>query len=362
VRHHAVLSWNDDRAVWRAFTRGYLIAAVAAVGVGFLALLWPNEHTSHLLYRIPVLVWHPLAYRVQAFFKDPNVFGAFLVPAILIAVDRAVRSAGRGVKGAAGPVSMLVACSLGLLLSYSRGALINAACAIAAYTIYLAARRLRWAVKGLALVALAGVVVGVFVTAAGLWPAVAARYRLQAYDSERVRIQESALASATRPWTAAPAPSPEAPPGSPPLATDGAGGPPPAAPESLSRRPVPALPSWVECFIVGIGPGQFEGRFIRSAHSIYVRLFTEGGACNLGVFLAGLALIALGSIRAMRARRWDSMGMLVAAILLGILAQGATIDTLHWRHFWAFLGLLPLASQQTSSEQSAPPRPGGRDL
>jgi hypothetical protein len=421
-----VMSWNGGRAALRAFKNGYLIAAVAAVGVGFLALVWQNGHTSHLLYRTPVLVWHPLAYRVQAFFKDPNVFGAFLVPAILISIDRAVRSSDRGVKGAAGPVCMLLACSLGLLVSYSRGALINAVCAIAAYTIYLVVRRSRWAAKGLALVALAGVVAVVFVTAAGLWPAVAVRYRLQPYDRDRIQVQESALASAMRPWTAAPAPSPEAPPGSPPLATDGAGGPPPAAPESpgqpapeatgrgttgegapspsgldtglvdqlrgsfvslawglsrdlflslqpgsraiavvveaLSRLPVPAVSSWVERFIVGIGPGQFESRFPRSAHSIYVRFFTEGGACDLGVFLAGLALIALGSIRAMRAMRWDSMGMLVAAILLGILAQGATIDTLHWRHFWVFLGLLPLASRQTASGQSPLPQPGDRDL
>ena len=35
----------------------------------------------------------------------------------------------------------------------------------------------------------------------------------------------------------------------------------------------------------------------------------------------------------------DSRGSLFISILIGILVNSLVIDTLHWRHFWLFVGL-----------------------
>jgi len=490
-------SWLDDPRLVRGMLRGCVIAGVAAVGLGLLALFWQGDYTSHLLYPGPVLGDNPLSFRVKSFFKDPNVFGAFAAAAALFALDGVLRRPRWGPISAGGPLLAMTLCCFGVLLSYSRGGLVNAACVLGAYLVYLLVRQRRLLLRLAALVAAAAVLVSVFFAYAGLWPALAERYQFHGYDTIRIAIQQLALTGdvpattpspgqqvtdqpapgqpatgqpAAAPTTPAPGPA-AAPTTAPPSAPDldaGAGPPvpPPAgdtagegpaqdqAPRVLPRSPAwpnpgelealqdpaaalpsavrwlftremsrlgllmnwyavelpasvvpleyvdipryvsvcangcvaavawssaacgtvggwlsgayelagdaladaglvlndalgrirgPELPSWAQRLFIGAGPGQFEGLYGRSAHSLYIRLLTEGGALQLCLFLAGMGLIVAASLRARRRVGWDSAGALLGFALLGILAQGATIDILHWRHFWIFLGAMPVA-------------------
>jgi O-antigen ligase len=97
--------------------------------------------------------------RASGFFKDPNVYGAFLAPAALVAVHIVVT---RPLLRSAVGLVVLALLSLALLASFSRGAWLNFAIALAAYgylsfvTAPLNRQRLR--LVALAAIALAGLV------------------------------------------------------------------------------------------------------------------------------------------------------------------------------------------------------------
>ena len=93
---------------------------------------------------------------------------------------------------------------------------------------------------------------------------------------------------------------------------------------------------------LGIGPGQFEQVSPISAHSTYVRAFTEQGVLGLLVVLA-LLLLTLGFAARNAVLGRDTYGIGSAALLCawcGLLANSVFIDTLHWRHLWLLAALI----------------------
>jgi hypothetical protein len=97
---------------------------------------------------------------------------------------------------------------------------------------------------------------------------------------------------------------------------------------------------------LGIGPGQFEHVSAVSAHSIYVRVLAEQGPLGLAVLamvLGGTLLLAGANAVAGR----DAYGVGAAVLLgtwCGLLANGAFVDTLHWRHLWFVAALIWVAA------------------
>lgn len=91
-------------------------------------------------------------------------------------------------------------------------------------------------------------------------------------------------------------------------------------------------------FIIGRGNGSYElfspDHF--SAHNTYLRLLFENGVLGLGLFIL---FVSLAIIRRRHELTSPHVAIVVAA-LAGILVHSLFIDTLHWRHFWLLLGLL----------------------
>jgi O-antigen ligase len=247
--------------------------------------------------------------RGLALFKDPNVFGPFLVPAALILLEelltpRLLRSRGF-VK-----LILFVLLSLGVLFSYSRAAWLNLGLGVAVVLVVLGLRRggAGRALKLLVVLSLATTAVAAMVAATHSADFLQQRARFQEYDVGRFSAQRLGLAAA-------------------------------------------------EEYPLGIGPGQFEDLTSISAHSTYVRAVAEEGFLGF-VTLVLLLLVTLHWAAQNAVRGRNPFGVGSAALLgawAGLLANSFFIDTIHWRHLWLFAGLI-WAGRSTSDWVSHSPR------
>jgi O-antigen ligase len=268
----------------RLVVRAYLVAAVSSAVLGVLALFAPVPGAEVLTQ----------GGRARALFQDPNVFGPFLIPALLIVIEEILRPR---LLSARLPTKAVIAAilALGILFSYSRGAWLNLAVALIVMSSVLLLRRggARRALGLLAIAGVATVVVAATVAATGSGDFLAERAQLQAYDEERFSGQRAGLEPALR-------------------------------------------------YPFGVGPGQFESIAQISAHSTYARVLGEQGFPGLVVLLAlfGFTLaVALGSA----ARGRGTYGIGSVALLgawCGLLANSFVVDTLHWRHLWIVAALI----------------------
>lgn len=268
----------------RLVLSAYLAAGVLSAALACVALFAPFPGSG-------VFVTGP---RAQGLFKDPNVFGPFLVPAALVLMEETVAPRLLRLR----PATKLVLLSIvaaGILFSFSRAAWLNFAVGAAVLFAVLALRR-GGARRVLTLMAV------VLTAAAALFAAVAAtsslafleeRAGLQVYDTQRFGAQLSGL-------------------------------------ELAAEYPL------------GIGPGQFERVSEISAHSTYVRALAEEGILGLLVVL-GLMLLTLGFAARNAALGVDTYGIGSAALFAawcGVLANSVFVDTLHWRHLWLLAALI----------------------
>lgn len=251
--------------------------------------------------------------RMQGLFKDPNVFGAFLVPpavwaaARLVSLERTVR---------AGWVATLVVCVAGVFLSYSRGAWISLGVAMPVFfglrLAGVGTRRTRLAT--LLAVPVAAVLLAIalnhLIQLGVVQEMLEQRVGLQAYDTDRFATQRDAFEIAT-------------------------------------RTPF------------GIGPGQSELVFHRAAHNSYVHGLVENG------FLGGLSLTAvmIGSLLratwialAIREPRMQVAMALVAASLAALCVESLVIDSIHWRHLWVLSALAWMPTQPRAPNNSSSTR------
>lgn len=278
--------WTASRRRAAIVARTYVFAAVFSAVLGSLAVVAPVPgKTTFLEYG------HT---RAVGLFKDPNVFGAFLVPAALIVIDEIMAS--KLLRGRrASKVAMLLALTLGVVFSFSRAAWVSLAVGVVAMILVYSLRRGggRRAFALLAIVAVTGSAVAVSVAASGSVSFLQQRAHLQAYDSERFGAQHAGF-------------------------------------RLVAEHPF------------GVGPGQFELYTGISAHSIYIRALAELGILGVVVILAlmlGTLLLALQN--AVHARETYGIG---SAPLLGawagLIVSGFVIDTLHWRHLWLVAALI----------------------
>ena len=268
----------------RLVLRAYVAAAVLSAALASVALF--VAYPGHEL-----LVTGP---RAQGLFKDPNVFGPFLVPAALLLLEEAAAprllTARRATK-----LLMLSVLTTGVVLSFSRAAWLNLAVGALVMFFVLALRR-GGGRRALALLvfsvsATAGLVAVLAVTSS--FGFLEQRAQFQAYDVQRFGAQLSGL-------------------------------------ELAAQYPL------------GIGPGQFEEVSTISAHSTYVRAFTEQGVLGLLVVL-GLLLLTLAFAARNAVLGRDTYGIGSAALLsawCGLLANSVFIDSLHWRHLWLLAALI----------------------
>jgi O-antigen ligase len=268
----------------RLILLAYLVGAALSAAVACLALVAPFPGAA-------AFVDGP---RAQGLFKDPNVFGPFLVPAVLILMEETV--APRLLRFRLSTKLLLLSVlTVGVVFSFSRAAWLNLAVGMLVLLVVLALRRGggRRAMTMLVVSLVAGAALFGVVAATSSASFLTERAGLQDYDVQRFGTQATGL-------------------------------------ELAETHPL------------GIGPGQFEAVSELSAHSTYVRALAEEGV--LGALLVfTLMLLTLGFAARNVALGVDTYGIGSAALLAswcGLLANSSFVDTLHWRHLWLVAALI----------------------
>jgi O-antigen ligase len=91
----------------------------------------------------------------------------------------------------------------------------------------------------------------------------------------------------------------------------------------------------------GLGPIQFGRRFGQDIHNVYLNAFVGYGWAGGVAYLALVFLTlkrGLGAI--LRDSPWRPYLIVAYATFAGVAAEGMIIDTDHWRHFFLLLGLV----------------------
>jgi len=268
-----VLHYRDRGLKW--FWRGYVAGGVLASALGWLGVVGAPYCER--------FVWGGV--RAVAGFKDPNVYGAFLVPAILFALQslRWSRSRTKFLVWSTA-FGLMVA---GHVLSQSRAGWLNLLVATVTYAalsggIYWSTLK-RYALG--CVMALWWLGLAIMINPK-IFSFIKMRTGLMNYDLERFSVQAAILRKS--------------------LVSFG-----------------------------GIGPGETERVFNYAAHSLYLRVLMENGWLGSFAFGAFLTITVGGLLK----RTWKATGELersncavVAAALVGALVNSCFIDSLHWRH------------------------------
>jgi O-antigen ligase len=264
--------------------------ASAAVGVAVLFLNFPGKS----------LVDFSDGQRARGFFKDPNVFGPFLVVVALIVLSEILEP--RLLKSRVmTKLGLLLVLSLGILFAYSRAAWLNAVIGVVVMLLVYSLRRggSLNVTKILTAVVVALAAGSIVLAATGSAQFLEQRAHRQSYDTQRFAGQERGL-------------------------------------QLAEHHPL------------GIGPGQFERTVGIASHSTYVRALAEQGILGLATVLALLlGTLALATTNAVRGR--DTYGIGSAPLLgawVGMMANSAFVDTLHWRQLWLVAALIWVAAMR----------------
>lgn len=238
--------------------------------------------------------------RASGTFKDPNVFGPFLVPAIVYLLHLAMS---RPPLRAVMPFVLLLFLVFAELLSFSRGAWLNLglAGAIYCYLSFVTAAAHRQRVKLIAL-ALAGAI-----AMAGLI-AVALQFdAISELFSERAALTQSYD----------------------------------EGPEGRFGGQEKALDLAITNPL-GLGALQFGQRYHHEdAHNVYVSMFLNAGWLGGLSYLLIVGVTLIHGLRAaLRNGRSRPVFLVVYASLVAIVVQGAVIDTDHWRHFYLLMAMV----------------------
>jgi O-antigen ligase len=271
---------------FRAFTRGYCMAATlsALVAIGSL-----HPAIGQLAPDLLLMEGRP-----KGFFKDPNVLGPYLTPAVLALLYEAGQV--RRVRRLA-CLGLALVCAAGVMATASRAAWINLALALAVYTL-LSRIRIKTILMGTAAALTAALIAGNGALPSGT-PEVteifSGRTQLQDYDALRFKRAREAF-------------------------------------ELGWRNPL------------GVGPGEITSPM--DPHNTYARVWAENGPAALLLFVLILGWAAARTLREWLAAAGSARDATAAALALlaGLLVNVAVVDALHWRHFWVLLGLCVFAS------------------
>jgi O-antigen ligase len=287
----------------------YMWAAVAAAAGGIAGYfdLVPGAHELMTLWG-----------RATGLFKDPNVFGPFLVPALVYALSRL---AGEPIRKGLLPLGVLLIVGLAVLLSFSRGAWVNLGTAVATYgTLHLlTARRTRVRLKFAALTVAAAAAISAVVLVALQFDEVANLF------GERAALTQSYD----------------------------------EGPEGRFGGQEKAAGLIVE-HPLGIGAQQFAPHHHHEEpHNVYLAMFLNAGWLGGLVFLGLIGSTAvLGLRHALVRGAAQPLFLVVYACFVANAVEGFIIDIDHWRHFYLLMamvwglmlaerGPLPLSSPQT---------------
>ena len=264
----------------------YVVGAVLIAVPSTLALFAPVPG-GELLLSVDGL-------RAQGLFKDPNVFGPFLIPPALFLLEELMHPRLLRFRTSTKAL-MFLALVLGVLFSYSRAAWANLVIAIAVMLVVMALRRGggRRAALILVLVTFASAAAMATIAVTGSLDFLQERASFQSYDVQRFGAQRTGVELA-------------------------------------------------EHYPFGIGPGQFDVVSPVSTHSMYVRVLAEQGVLGLFTMLALiLVTLVLAARNAVLGRSTYGIGSAaLLGIWVGLVVNSFVVDTLHWRHLWVIAAMV----------------------
>jgi hypothetical protein len=270
----------------RGLIAGAVFAALAGIA-GYFNLV-PGGHELLTLYE-----------RARGTFKDPNVFGAFLVlPALFLLQSVVSDRFGKSLRSA---VAFGIL-SLAIFLAFSRAAwgllAITSAFMLALMVLTSHSRAHRSRIIAMALAA--AVVVALLIVVLLSLDSVAEMFRQrasfdQSYDEGRFgRFGRHILGAQ--------------------MALD--------------------LP-------LGIGPLQFTKFFPEDTHNSYLNAFMSGGWISGTCYPALVFITVILGFRHVFVRvPWQRAYLAIFAAFLGTVGESFIIDTDHWRHYWMMLGAM----------------------
>jgi O-antigen ligase len=274
------------RLILSAFLAAGIIAALCGI-CGYLNL-FPGAYDLFTRYD-----------RASGPFKDPNVFGPFLVAPLLTALDFWLRRPLRR-----GMLALVAAAILtvGILFSFSRGAWAAAAIGVGfyGYLYMLTAESNRSRLKLAALVLVGAALLGLIVAVA-----------LQSQSVARLLQERTAL---TQPYDEGP---------------DGRFGGQMKAVGLIIENPL------------GLGAQNFARFFHHEeVHNVYLNMFLNTGWIGgiLYLLMCG-GTLALGFRFALRSSKSAPLFLIVFSALAGNICEGVLIDSDHWRHFYLLMAL-----------------------
>lgn len=277
-RFHLMMRW---------YTLGCLIATAAAF-VGYFNIL-PGAYDLFTNYG-----------RARGTFKDPNVFGAALAPAIVYVVWVALRLPMRKAMLAA---AICLPLCLGLLLSFSRGAWASAAFSLL-LAVWLSMVTTRRAADVRRFVIMSALGTVALVAAIG-----------GAIQTEAVRDLFAERASLDQSYDEGP---------------EGRFGGQAKAIQLILENPL------------GIGTHTFRDTYhSEEAHNVYLSQYLNAGWVGGTLYVASV-LVTLGAGISALGRRTALQGPLViaTAAFAGVAFEGFIVDTDHWRHFFVLMALV----------------------
>ncbi len=331
ITAYLVLSWIfftgligrfGEKALKTIFS-GYTTGAVITASVTSLVVLGVIPHLNRLVFTDSAG-----ELRAQGLFKDPNVFGSFLVPIALYALIQ--RQNARGMYRVAW-IAVFSVVTIGVFLSFSRGAWGNYVLALAVYLLLPNLQSLKQRAKTL----LPNLLVSLPLLASIIHvPKI--RFYLQKRLGERSYGQKFTMtqAGASSPTTAA-------------TGT--------AKLQKYDQERFGTQETALKAFahhLLGIGPGQSEVVFNYATHSLYVRVLVENGLLGFSFIIFALWPVVRG-IALMFRRKGSAWLHFSVAVLIGQLFNSFFIDTLHWRHLWLFLAICWIYGVK-SNENSLP--------
>jgi hypothetical protein len=283
----ACLFCDGDAARLKILRRGYLLAALIAAAAGYAGFF-------HLVPHYQIFLDN---FRVSATFKDPNVFGPFLIfPLLLLMIGLMTRGLRIG--------GLILAMALlgGLFLSFSRGAWIHfvVSALVAVVLLFAVTReprlRTRMVLLGLGATLAAALVLAALISIGSVHDLFLERAKaIQPYD----------IGPGGRFWE-----------------------------QRLALGQILEHPN-------GMGPFEFSRIFGTQQHDVYMQGFLVYGWLG-GAAYATLVLVTLviGIRSAIVATPWQPYLIAAYAAFVGEAFEGFIVDTDHWRHFFLLLGLI----------------------
>ena len=108
----------------------------------------------------------------------------------------------------------------------------------------------------------------------------------------------------------------------------------------------------------GMGPFEFARVHGLQQHNVYLQAFlVYGWAGAMSYFLLLISTVWVGFRTAMIRTPWQGYAIAALGAFIGEMAEGFVIDTDHWRHFYLILGIIwgLAAATRAAQTQKAPP-------